>query len=215
MSDTSQYMNLLLEHHSQRISHRIPLWRHKPLFTNTSGIWGHNTHSFTFIQTEDLSSQTQESSTLLMQNPANTTVTHPLLWTQYISTRTALSPQDHWSIARLNIVPYWHGQPAGLHSRFSICLINSICFKCTERSIGVNVALNWPRSSEKCILLSVLIKGWGCSSHDEICVISPQTVSMNIFLSTLTKQEGGEEPRSSSPVGEWDTIGHQLPWTLN
>lgn len=193
-------MNLLLEHRSQKISQRISLWRHKPLFTNTSGIWGHNTHSFTFIQTEDLSSKTQESSTLLMQKPANTAVTHPLLWTQYISTRTALSPQDHWSIARLNIVPYWHGQPAGLHSRFSICLINSIGFKRTEWSIGVNVPLKWPRSSEKRILLSVLIKG-GCSSHDEICVISPQTVNMNLFLSTLTKQEGGEEPRSSSPVG--------------
>lgn len=65
-----------------------------------------------------------------------------------ISTRTALSPQDHWSIPLLNTVPYWHWLPASLHSRLSICLINPIYLKHTKRSISMKVDLMWPWSSD-------------------------------------------------------------------
>ena len=119
---------------------------HKLLFSNTSGIEGHNT-SFTFIQTEHLSSLTQESNTLLMQKWA--ILLSRILYSKLnISTMTALSPQDHWSIPLLNMVPYWHWQLAGLHSRLSICLINSIYFKHTKWSIGLKVDLKWTWSCD-------------------------------------------------------------------
>ncbi len=105
---------------------------------------GHNTHSLTFIQRERLSSQTQESNTLLMQNGA-ILLSRILCSKLNIPTRTALSPQDHWSILRPNMVPYWHWH---WHSRLSICLINSVYFKHTKRLISMKADLKWAWSSD-------------------------------------------------------------------
>lgn len=72
-----------------------------------------------------------------------------------ISARMALCPQDHWSIPLLNMEPYWHWQQASLHSRLSICLINSIYFKY--------------RVIDKCESRTETIVKWQCKVKNVYC----------------------------------------------
>lgn len=124
-----------------------------------------------------------------------------------IFSKTALSPQDHWSIPQLNMVPYWHWQLASLHSGLSICLINSIYFKHTVID-QYESGLKWLWNSEKRILLSVMIKE-GYSSHNGICIES-------LYLQGAVYSSCQQAPSSTCrevlhSIPQWDQMDNS--WT--